>query len=180
MIMTDMDTKRLKVYTVCGILFVMLTGSLAHFVYGWTGQNLLAGLFFPVNESTWEHMKLIFFPVLLYSLFMGCRLKEEYPCVRRALAAGILAGTYSVPVFFYTYTGILGSHNMVLDIAVFVLSVFTAFGIIYRLSVTCRISTAGWLSTFVIVTAAAFFLFSYDPPDIGLFADPTAAALTAG
>lgn len=176
MIMGDVDTKRLKVYTVWGILFVMIAGSLAHFVYGWTGQNLLAGLFFPVNESTWEHMKLIFFPALLYSLFMGSRLKEEYPCVCRALAAGILAGTYSVPVFFYTYTGILGTHKMVLDIAVFVLSVLTAFGIIYRLSVTCRTSTAGWLFALVIVTAAAFILFSFNPPDIGLFANPGAVS----
>lgn len=172
--MEDMNTKRLKVYSLGGILFVMITGTLSHFVYGWTGQNPLAGLFFPVNESTWEHMKLVFFPVLLYSLFMGSRLKEEYPCVCQALPAGILAGTYSVPVFFYTYTGILGMHIMVLDIAVFVLSVLTAFAVIWKLSAACRTPSAGWLCALVIVTAAAFILFSFNPPDIGLFAEPAA------
>lgn len=71
--------KKLKLATVIGIIFVLITGSLAHFVYEWSGNNALAGLFTPVNESVWEHMKLVFFPMLLYSVWMISRFRKEYP-----------------------------------------------------------------------------------------------------
>ena len=101
---------KLKYYTIAGTIFVIITGSLAHFVYEWSGKNFILGLFFPVSESTWEHMKLCFFPMLIYSLFMNKRLKDDYPCVTTALLSGILLGTFFIPVIFYTYSGILGSN----------------------------------------------------------------------
>lgn len=48
--------------TIVGILFVSVLGVLMHFVYEWSGSNRFVGLFAPINESTWEHMKLLFFP----------------------------------------------------------------------------------------------------------------------
>ncbi|MDD7025196.1 MAG: DUF6512 family protein, partial [Oscillospiraceae bacterium] len=56
---------KLKCYTITGILFVIITGTISHFVYEWSQNNFILGLFFPVNESTWEHMKLLFFPMLI-------------------------------------------------------------------------------------------------------------------
>ena len=35
-------------------------GVLFHFVYDWTGENAVVGLFTPINESTWERLKLLF------------------------------------------------------------------------------------------------------------------------
>ena len=52
----------LKSNIIKGILFVSIAGTLAHFVYEWSNNNYILGFFFPVNESTWEHMKLFFFP----------------------------------------------------------------------------------------------------------------------
>ncbi len=69
--------KRLKYFTMGGILFVLITGSLAHFLYDWSGNNLIIGLFSPVSESIWEHMKLIFFPMLIYSLSVIPGLRSE-------------------------------------------------------------------------------------------------------
>ena len=60
--------QNLRKFTVIGILFVSVAGTLLHFVYDWSGQNPLVGFFAPVNESTWEHMKLLLFPMLLYGL----------------------------------------------------------------------------------------------------------------
>ena len=54
---------------IIGILAVWVSGSLFHFVYDWTGHNTLVGLFFPTNESTWEHMKLAFLPMNLYGIY---------------------------------------------------------------------------------------------------------------
>lgn len=88
----------LKRLSVIGVIFVTLAGTLSHFLYGWSGKNALVGLFAPVNESVWEHMKLLFFPMLLYGLFMVSRLKKEIPCLPSALWAGVLAGTFTIPL----------------------------------------------------------------------------------
>lgn len=98
--------KRLKLYMILGFLFTAVLGTIWHFLYDWTGRGAIAALFFPVNESTWEHMKLIFFPMLLCTVFLAARFKEEYPCLPGALLAGNLLGTLSIPVTFYTYKGI--------------------------------------------------------------------------
>ena len=92
----------LKKEMIKGILFVSIVGTLWHFVYEWSGQNPIVGLFFPVNESTWEHMKLLFFPMLLYTLYAYKKLKDAFPCIPSALLYGILSGTFLIPLLFYT------------------------------------------------------------------------------
>lgn len=92
--------KTLRRYTVIGILFVMLTGTLAHFLYDWSGKHAVVGLFSPVNESVWEHMKLLFFPMLLYSLFLIGRLKGDFPASPLPFGQGFWPGHWR----FRSYT----------------------------------------------------------------------------
>lgn len=165
---------RLKKYTLTGILFVIIAGTIAHFVYPWTGDSFLAGLFFPVNESTWEHMKLVYFPMLLYGIYMNGRLKKEYPAVTSALSAGILLGTLLIPVIFYTYSGILGENYLLLDIATFVVSILLAFLAVYRLTLSGSLtSCTSWFVWLIAFIGLGFLLFSYMPPAIGLFQNPS-------
>ena len=112
---------QLKRYTVAGIIFVWITGSLAHFLYAWTGNNSMAGLFTPVNDSVWEHMKLLFFPMLLYSFFISVIFKSSRLCIASSLLWGNLAGTLLIPVFYYAYTFILAKNIFILDIGIFIL-----------------------------------------------------------
>ena len=94
---------RLKRYTLAGIFFVSVIGTLSHFLYQLSGNSFLVGLFAPVGESTWEHIKLLFFPMLFYSLWMSVRLRKEEPGVISALAVGNLAGCALIPTIFYTF-----------------------------------------------------------------------------
>lgn len=164
------NRKTLKRNCIIGTLFVIITGTLAHFVYDWSGQNYIAGLFFPVSESTWEHMKLCFFPMLLYSLYMNRTLKDTNPCITSALPAGILAGTFAIPVLFYAYTGILGRNFLPLDIGVFVISVLLAFLAVYKLTLSCKAGRfTAVLRLAVAVLGLCFLWFTYHPPGIGIF-----------
>lgn len=169
---------KLKRCTLGGILFVTVTGTLAHFVYEWSGNNFIAGLFFPVSESVWEHMKLGFFPMLAYSCYMNRKLKEDYPCVTTALLFGTLVSAFLIPVIFYTYSGILGQNYLALDIGTFVLSVVLAFGAVYRLTLTSRLK-ACWLKSgtrllglLVLLLMVCFWVFTCYPPPLGIFRSP--------
>lgn len=163
----------LKKYTIAGFIFVIIIGSIWHFVYEWSGNNFFLGFFFPIKESTWEHMKLCFFPMLLYSFYMNRKLKADYPCVTSALAFGILLSTFLVPIFFYTYTGILGKDVLFLDISTFVISILLAFISIYINTLSCKFAPyTSLLKTLVLITAICFFVFTYYPPELGIFIPP--------
>lgn len=156
--------RKLKCHCIIGALFVIIAGTLAHFVYDWSGHNFIAGLFFPVSESTWEHMKLCFFPMLLYSLYMNRTLKDTLPCISSALPAGMLTGTFAIPVLFYTYTGILGRNFLPLDINVFVISVLFAFLVVYKFTLSCkagRFTAVLWLAVAALGLCFMWFSYSY-------------------
>lgn len=167
--------KQLKAYTITGTLFVLILGSLSHFSFEWSNNKFIVGLFAPVSESVWEHMKLIFFPMLLYFFSAIPKLQSTHPCILSAAPSGILLGTLLIPVIFYTYTGILGQNFLILDISTFVLSAIAAFYTVYRLALSCRMQNYTlllWVA--VCLFAICFIAFTYSPPDIGLFTDPTA------
>jgi hypothetical protein len=169
--------ERLKKFTIAGILFVLATGTLAHFLYGWTGNNAIAGLFVPVNESIWEHMKLLFFPMVLYSLLMLPIFQEEYPCIASSLSFGILVGTILIPVLFYAYNYILGKDIFILDIGIFIVSTVIAFYLAYKFTLSCKLKPySSLLFALAMIFFLCFILFTYQPPNLKIFAAPEKVA----
>lgn len=165
--------KKLCCYMIFGFLFTIAVGTIMHYVYEWSGNSFLVGLIAPVNESTWEHMKLLFFPMLVAGIFLTYRLRNTYSNISVGLSIGLLLGTWLIPFLFYTYTGILGFHVLWMDIAVFLLSALIAF------IVSCRVTKTGSFSDYkphffflVILMALCFFFFTVFPPSIGLFQIP--------
>lgn len=159
-----------KVILFAAILVAVL-GTLAHFAYDFSEQNFLVGLVTPVNESTWEHMKLLFFPMLIIGGFVWRKLRNQLPCIGSSLLAGLLNGTILIPALFYTYRGVLGFSVPAIDIATFYTSVIAAFYIVYRGAKTCsQDHRKGILLFLTLLTTIAFFWFTYHPPALGIFA----------
>lgn len=176
----------LKTLEIASFFLTCLLGVLSHFIYEWTGKQLFVGLFFPVNESTWEHLKLIFFPIILVSVleyYVGNLTNAAFICIKLRSA---LLGMLSTVVLFYTYTGVLGQSFDWVNIAIF----FVAIAISYfysfqRLShctmtqsdhatyhtTTCRHDPNRCL-LFIFTITILFMIFTVFPPDIGLFWAP--------
>ena len=60
-----MNLKKLKIID---IIIIFILTFIFHFLYDLIPNNFTA-IFFPVNESIWEHMKLLYTPIILTSLF---------------------------------------------------------------------------------------------------------------
>ena len=165
--------KKLLYYSLFGIVFVFITGTLLHFIYEWSGFNSFVGAIAPVNESTWEHMKMLFFPMLFFTIWETVILKKEFPGILCGNVAGILSGTFLIPIIFYTYTGICGYHILFMDILTFLISVVLAFAVSFYVTkkegnrTICLI-----LSGIVFLLLICFLIFTFNPPDIGLFKIP--------
>lgn len=165
---------KLKRYIIEGIIFVLITGSIAHFIYDWSGENALIGFWVPINESIWEHMKLCFFPMLLYSFYMIYKLEPDYPCISSSSMFGVLLITFLIPVLFYTYSGILGANYAIFDIGTFIVSVIISFVAVYKLTLSCKVASYETLfKLLILILAMCFFIFTYHPLNIGIFAEPT-------
>lgn len=165
--------KGLKSYIIKGIIFVSILGTLFHFVYKWSGENFFIGLFTPINESIWEHTKLIFFPMLIYSLLPNKNIKEKYPCIDSAMIFGSIFGVLSIIVLYFTYSGIIGFNAPVADILIFYLSVIFSFFITYNLTLSCKAEKYFKIFQILqIIMICLFIAFTLYPPDIPLFLNP--------
>ncbi len=159
---------------ICAVL-VMVTGTLMHFAYDFFGNNRLVGMIAPVNESTWEHMKLIFFPGLIAQIVLYYMYKGTYPHISYILSLGTLAGTLSIPVMFYTYKGVLGYGVQWIDVTIFFIAVILCYLIIFK-KYSCHMPDwIGYILLFLMFAMILmFFIFTYNPPVLGIFADPLA------
>lgn len=158
-------------HIILGIIFVSITGTLLHFAYHWSGNNFIAGLLSPVNESVWEHLKLLFYPMLFWGLFEIGSVSDS--CRASAYSAGILIGTLLIPTIYYTYTAILGKNYLLLDILLFFLSVITAFLSYYYFAVHCTLNQYKQPLSFAVFLLLIFFLiFTYYPPPFSIFRTP--------
>ena len=156
-----------------GFAVTSLVGTLLHFLYDWTGESVLVAPFSGVNESTWEHMKLLFWPMFIFAIVQSFffRNREDFWCVK---LKGILIGLGLIPVLFYTYNGVIGKSPDWINITIFFIS--AAISYIYetrQFKIGTKICKSP-KTAFVILWAIdlLFVLFTFVTPEIGLFKDP--------
>ena len=161
-------------FQIISVIFTWILGTILHFTYEWSNQNALVGLFSAVNESTWEHLKLLFFPMLITTIigYFYLKPKEEYKNFLCAKTIGILTSLAFVVIFFYTYTGIIGTNFATLDIGSFFVGVLFGEYVAYKLTIKISRCKKG-LAIFVLALLfICFIAFTYKAPQIGLFKDP--------
>jgi hypothetical protein len=157
-----------------GIAFIFFTGSAFHFIYEWSGYRKIVALFGAVNESTWEHLKLAFWPGLLFAFleypFIGNQVKNFWA----GKSVGLIAMPTIIVIIFYSYTAIFERNYLAADIGSF----FVAVALGQLLSYTVMTSShlpqiTRWLGILTIVALTiCFSLFTYFPPRVFLFKDP--------
>jgi hypothetical protein len=169
------DSRRLLGNAIIGAVFMMLVGSALHFVYGWSNHNALVGLLAPVNESIWEHAKLVFLPPLLWYKVtaLSARRRRSYEVFGASAVALWFMPPFQI-AFFYAYTAVTGSDLFVMDLVDFALTVILGQVLFYRLATRLHCTRAGRVAAVisVVVLAALFVTFTLWPPHFPLFMDP--------
>ena len=167
--------KRLFFWELAGFLFTSAVGSLLHFAYEWSGGSLAAAVVSAVNESTWEHMKLLFVPMFLFSVVQACVLGKNYPNFLAVRAVSIVTGLTLIPVLYYTYTGAWGQMRDWANIAVFFLAALGAFLLDCSLLRRNRLSSPWQQVLGLVMLWALAFCFvwcTFRPFHIALWRDP--------
>lgn len=166
--------KNLRNIQIIGFVFTGICGVLLHFLYELTGKNTIVALFSAVNESIWEHMKLLFFPMFIFALIEYFLFGKDYKNFWCVKLIGILIGLLLIPVIYYTYTGTLGVNVDWFNIVIF----FIAAGVSYFIEnllfkqtfLPCKSPCIAFIILCLI--GLTFMVFTFVQPKIPLFQDP--------
>ena len=166
----------LSVWQLAGLTFSVILGTLLHFLYPCTRSILLSPIS-AVNESTWEHMKILFFPMLFFALLQYPFFKTAYPNFWKIKTVGTLLGTLLIPILFYTYNGAFGTSPDWLNVAFFFLSAglayYTETKLLQHANATQTAKASNTLSLLLLLAIAVLFgVFTFYPPHLPLFLDP--------
>jgi len=165
--------KSVGLWQLMGFAVTALGGTVLHFLYDWLGGAKWIAPFSGVNESTWEHMKLLFWPMLIFAVLQSFffRDREDFFSVKQR---GILLGLLLIPILFYTYNGVIGSSPDWINIAIFFISAAVAYIYEARLFNTGTLvyKSKAWAIIILSAIATLFIVFTFRTPEIGIFKDP--------
>lgn len=169
----DTENKNYFSWFIVSFLFSLILGSMLHFTYQLSGNNKFVGFFSAVNESVWEHTKLSAFPLIFFTIYLLLLSHGKINNIFVALPAALLVAIITVPVVFYIYTAIVGTHILWVDIAIFVLACFLSnivyWYIIKAPALPLPMQITGFLITVVIIVL--FAVWTYNPPDLRIFTE---------
>ncbi len=162
-------------------MFIAVLGTTLHFTYELSGRNPLVAPFSAVNESVWEHLKLVFWPAALYASIQYVALRRRPPAFLLAKALSMLImPTIIVTIFYASKLFIEGS--LAFDILLFYFSIaagqYTSIRVMKIGAVPRAVSVAALLV--IISMALLFTYFTFNPPRIFLFRDPVSGLYGIG
>lgn len=131
-------------------LFIILSAAFAfglasvfHFAYNWLDKNFFAGLFFPVNESVFEHLKLILYPLTIVWILFYRMIDLPEHLNKYQIFTGIFISvcicTWLVLSIYYILSGGFKIENDIINISGLLIGMLLGQFISSHILVRCRI-----------------------------------------
>ncbi len=167
-----MSLKRIKIVAVFGIF---LLSFIAHFIYN-IFPNPLFSIFFPVNESIWEHMKMLFTAIIIYGLIDYLLLKKFKVPSSNYLVSLFVTAILSIPIYLIIYLPIyhFTGENMFLNIGLLFLVIIITQILSYYILKENKYQNLNYVAIIgIILVYIILGILTYYPPLNDLFFDPS-------
>ena len=154
-----------------GVVVIFFAGATLHFVFEWSGYWKPIAWFVAINESTWEHFKLAFWPGIVWALIGYFTIGKVARNYWFAKALGLLSMPVVIAAVFYSYTAVSGKNYLWVDILSFLFAVSVGQFISYKVFLIGKLNMSlQWVAVFAIMgMILAFVFFTYMPPQIFIF-----------
>lgn len=164
-----MENKK-RIYIVY-FIFLTMFGSLLHFAFDITNSKFV-GLFTPVNESIWEHFKLVLIPSTLFVLILILLKRDVLNSSLLSLCLSFVSTCIFIYVYMLIYDYMGFEHTVVSSILLYIISMAICFTLIYVFSNSASFAgsnTFGVILLFMIYLL--FIVFTLFPPELYIFRD---------
>jgi len=170
--------RQIRKWELIGIAVIAGVGAVMHFAFEWSGELRAVAVFAAVNESVWEHLKLTYWPALLYAALEYRKIRGLSDNFITAKAAAIYVMPAAIISLFYAYTAITGSDNLIADITIFVVAIALGQLTSYKILTLSPLSRRLYILAIIglVALGVLFTLFTFYPPRVPIFRDPVSGA----
>ena len=164
--------RKILALEIAGAILIIFIGTALHFTFDFSGRNPVVGAFSAVNESVWEHLKLPFWPSLLWMLIEIFFLRKAVSNFFTSKAIGTTVMIVFIPAVFYLYTAFT-EENLAVDIATFMIAVILGQIASYVLFKRGKTSKRTEILALIVIAllAVIFIVFTFYPPHLSVFQD---------
>ena len=163
--------KKILGWEIGGFIFILIIGSILHFAFELAGFWTPIAFVAPVNESTWEHLKMVFWPGLFFFLLEYHYIRNQAANFWTAKALSLVIMLLVITIGWYAMVAITGQNIFAVNIALFISAILLGQIVSYRvLTAQKPVKVKLHYAILVIVfLGLAFITFTYYPPKIFLF-----------
>ncbi len=167
-----MKNKLLR-WEIFGMIFIIIVGTLFHFLFEWFFSWPPIGAITAVNESVWEHLKLPYWPLVIFSLIEYKFIKENAKNIIIGKSFAAIINISTILIVFYSYTAILGTELLIIDIMSFFIGVIIGQFVSYKIMTLKELPEWLTITSWIILIGLGFSLiiFTYLPPHLPIFQD---------
>lgn len=164
-----------KIIQIISILFIFLIGFIIHNLYEWC-PNIVTLILSPVNESVFEHMKMIYTSYIIWIIIKYFILKKYNIKENNFLLKELLTFLFSITLFLTIYWPIYSKfgENMLVTLTIYLVTIIISQILNYFIEFKKDSNVLNIISLLVIFLIYAFTTYlTYNPPICKFFLDPT-------
>lgn len=165
-----MNLKKIKIIAVIGIFILSF---IAHFAYD-LFPNIIFSFIFPVNESIWEHMKMIFTSTLIYGIIDYILLNKYNVKYNNFQFQLYFTSISAIPIYLTFYIPLykLFGENIIISISLLLLVYIISQWISYNILKEKNIKILNMLAIpIILISYLGFIYLTYNPIHNYIFYD---------
>lgn len=163
----------LKNTRIISVIIIFILCFIFHFVYELLPCTLTA-IFFPVNESIWEHVKMIYTAIIFNGFIDYLILKKKNINFNNFTTSLFVSGITTIPIFLIMYLPIynLIGPKFVINILIMLIAIIISQIISYYILKSKESNKINFISLLLIMASFVVFAYlTYHPPKTKLFYD---------
>ena len=162
-----------KKFVIINIVLTFAMGFLVHNIYNWL-PNVVTSIF-PVNESLFEHMKLIYFSPIISSLILYFYFKKKGYVINNYLFGLIVSIIFNIIIFYLIYLPLYYTYgeSMFMTLSVYFVTICLSNYLYYLVIEMNNNKKLNRISVIMLLVIAGILTyFTYHPLKIDFFRDP--------
>ena len=168
--------KQILIWEIVGVLFIIIVGGPLHSLFEQSGNWPPVALIAAVNESIWEHLKMFFWPGILFAGIQFIGMRNRIPNYWFGKLVGLIVTPIVSATTFVIYLEIEHasgnfSPSDLVSVSLSMLSVCVGQAVCYRVLTRASVSPAITRATAMgyLLMIMVFSSFTYFPPRLYLF-----------